>query len=205
MKKILLVLVLLSGFTSQVKAQEANKFRFDIRLGYAKPSNNSGSGLLLNLEPKWTITNRMNVGLRFGIAIYTHGLENGGVTQGSGDTIGASFSYAATYDYYFHNTGSDFSPFIGGGLGYYTVTNVLVDDTNLTEDSYITSNGKFGGMIRAGFDWGKFRLAAEYNLIGKSDLRDVKNIVIGTSKNGYIGISLGAYFGGGKWARQSSL
>lgn len=69
MKKTIFNLVLLAGLAFQVKAQEANKFRFDIGLGYAIPSN-GGGGLQANLEPKWTINDHMNVGLRVGIAAY---------------------------------------------------------------------------------------------------------------------------------------
>lgn len=199
MKKTCLLLILLSGITTQLKAQEANKFRFDIRLGYAIPSG-GGGGVIINLEPKWTITDNMNVGLRLGAAAYASSLEfNNSVTQNSDTEIGANGSYVATYDYYFHNGSSSIAPFLGGGMGYYQVANVEDDGGNFASASEIATDGKFGGMVRAGFDWGKFRLAAEYNLIGKSDLRNTNNDVIGTAKNGYIGISLGAFFGGGKW------
>lgn len=202
MRKLLLFLVLLTGTFIQLKAQEANKFRFDIRLGYATPAGGVG-GFLLNLEPKWTITKGMNVGLRLGLAGYVRSLETNqnGVNNTSDGEVGASASYVGTYDYYFHNGSSSFVPFVGAGLGYYRVANIEVEDDNLDQNNQIASDGKFGGMVRAGFDWGKFRLAAEYNLVGKSDLRDVNNQVIGISKNGYVGISLGAYFGGGKWGR----
>lgn len=199
MKKFILTFILLTGVYTQLKAQEANKFRFDIRLGYAIPTNADGGGILFHLEPKWTIADNMNVGLRLGAAAYAQGLD--GVTQGSEERIGASGSYLGTYDYYFHNGSSSFAPFIGGGLGYYQVANVDIDDSNLEDNTVIKGNGKLGGLIRAGFDLGKFRLAAEYNIIGKSDLVDVNDNVIGTAKNGYIGISVGAYFGGGKWKK----
>lgn len=199
MKKVLYLLILLTAGIAQLKAQEANKFRFDIRIGYTIPTNADGGGILLHIEPKWTIADHINVGLRLGAAVYAQGLD--GVTQGSNQQIGASGSYVGTYDYYFHNGSSSFAPFVGGGLGYYQVANVNVDDSNLEDNTVIKGNGKFGGLIRAGFDAGKFRLAAEYNIIGKSDLVDVNNNIIGTAKNGYIGISVGAYFGGGKWRR----
>ena len=201
MKKTFLFLMLLIGYATQLQAQEANKFRFDIRLGYAIPSG-GGGGVLFNLEPKWTITDNMNVGLRLGAAAYASSLEyNDTVGQSSETEIGANGSFVGTYDYYFHNGSSSFAPFVGAGLGYYQVANVGDDGSDFDNGTEIGSDGKFGGMFRAGFDWGKFRLAAEYNLIGNSDLRNASNDVIGTAKNGYIGISLGAYFGGGKWGR----
>lgn len=193
MKKTIFSLVLLAGLAFHVKAQEANKFRFDIGLGYAIPSN-GGGGLLANLEPKWTINDHMNVGLRVGIAAYGRDL---GTLSETDIEVGANASYVGTYDYYFHNGSSSFAPFLGAGLGFYQVANVSVGATG---DS-IGADGKLGGMFRAGFDLGKFRVSAEYNLIGKSDLIDLGNQVLGTSENGYFGISIGAYFGGGKWRR----
>jgi len=201
MKKSVLILLLLTCYAMQLQAQEANKFRFDIRLGYAIPSG-GGGGVLFNLEPKWTITDNMNVGLRLGAAAYASSLEFNDTTgQGSETEIGANGSYLGTFDYYFHNGSSSFAPFVGGGVGYYQVANVEDDGSDFEDNSEIGTDGKFGGMFRAGFDWGKFRLAAEYNFIGKSDLRNTNNDIIGIAKNGYLGISLGAYFGGGKWGR----
>ncbi|MFK7813858.1 MAG: hypothetical protein AB8B59_15290 [Maribacter sp.] len=196
-KKTLILLVLMAGVFSHLEAQEANKFRFDIRLGYAIP-NTGGGGILFNLEPKWTLNENMNVGLRLGVAAYGREIENNINTD---IEVGVNASYIGTYDYYFHNGSSSFAPFVGGGVGYYQVANIEVDDNSLQDNTQIDPSGKFGGMFRAGFDVGKFRVAGEYNLVGKSDLRDVNNAVIGTSKNGYIGISIGAYFGGGKWKK----
>lgn len=133
-------------------------------------------------------------------AVYASSLEfNNMATQSTETEIGANASYVATYDYYIHNGVSSLAPFLGCGMGYYQVANVEDDGGNFESASDIATDGKFGGMLRAGFDWGKFRLAAEYNPIGSSDLRNTNNDIIGTAKNGYIGLSLGAFFGGGKW------
>ena len=56
-------------------------------------------------------------------------------------------------------------------------------------------------MLRAGFNWGNFKMSLDYNLVGQSDLQDVDGNVIGTSKNGYFGISIGVFAGGGKWGQ----
>jgi len=49
-------------------------------------------------------------------------------------------------------------------------------------------------MVRGGVELGKFRAALEYNILPKS------NLLIGQSiNNSYVGLSLGFYFGGGRW------
>ena len=105
----------------------------------------------------------------------------------------------ATFDYHFNKSGSSFVPFVGGGLGYVSVANIGFDSDTVGTNDDLEADGKLGGMIRAGFEWGKFRLGLDYNLIPKSDLEDIDGNEIGTSKNSYLGISLGFFVGGGKW------
>ncbi len=199
MKRFVLVVVFLVSTFAQLNAQEAKKFRFDIQLGFATVPESTSGGVLINLEPKFTLNEKMNVGLRIGGAVIAKNVQ----TQG-GDIeeaeVGFNGSYLGTFDYYFHKSGSSFAPFVGAGIGYNQIANV---DTENDEDfdGEIELDGKIGGMVRVGFDWFKFRLSAEYNLIPKSDLRDFQNKTIGTSTNSYLGLSLGFYFGGGKWKR----
>ena len=47
MKKLVVLLLLIAGCYTQVTAQEKEKFRFDIRLGYAA-GNEYGDGVLFN-------------------------------------------------------------------------------------------------------------------------------------------------------------
>lgn len=193
MKKSLFLLVLFVSLTAQLKAQEADKFRFDVGMGYAIPRS-GGGGVLANFEPKFTLNDNMNVGIRIGVAAYGRDL---GLYSSTDSEISGNVSYIGTYDYYFHNGTSSVAPFVGVGLGFYKVANVsLTTDSNTAE-----RDNKFGGMLRAGCDIGKFKLSLEYNLIGKSDVIDSSNQVLGTSENGYFGISLGGYFGGGKWRK----
>jgi len=192
MRKSFFILVLVAGFAAQLEAQEANKFRLDLGLGYAIPSS-GGGGVLFNFEPKWTLNEKMNVGIRLGVAAYGRDL---GSFSNNTIEVGANASYIGTYDYYFHNGTSSFAPFVGGGAGFYQVASASIGNSNT-----IGADGKLGGMLRAGFDVGKFRVAAEYNFIGKSDVIDLNNQVLGTAENGYFGISIGAYFGGGKWGK----
>jgi len=54
-------------------------------------------------------------------------------------------------------------------------------------------------MLRGGFEAGKFRFTAEYNIIGKTELEDLEGDVIADIPNSYLGISVGMFFGGGRW------
>ncbi len=197
MKKAIIILFLILCGQNLVSAQEEGKFRFDLRLGYANALDEVSGGVLAIAEPKYVINSNMNVGLRLGVAAIAKNIQIEGTDEGEAE-IGANFSYLGTFDYYFHKDGSSFAPFVGAGAGYYSLANI---DTRSSGDfsEEIETDGKFGGMLRVGFDWYKFRLAAEYNLIPKTDLRDLQNNTIGSSKNSYLGISLGFYFGGGKW------
>lgn len=202
MKKFLLVGAIALGGLLQLNAQQADRFRFDFDLGYAIPQG-GGAGVSLYLEPKWNIQDNMSVGLRLGGAGLAKELEtNGNTTEGE---IGANGSYVGTFDYYFSDGSSSFVPFVGGGVGYFSVATVKFDEFDNGEDfnasGDLEGTGKFGGMLRAGFNWGKFKMTLDYNLVGKSDLQDVDGNVVGTTKNGYFGISIGVFAGGGKWGQ----
>lgn len=199
MKNILGAILFLCSLGTTLQAQEANKFRFDIQLGVASALENTSAGVLFNLEPKYTLNERMNVGLRLGVAGIAKNIQREGTDSGEAE-IGANISYLGTFDYYFHKSGSSFAPFVGAGLGFNTLANI---DTRSSGDAFeeIAVDGKVGGMLRVGFDWFKFRLSAEYNIIPSSDLRDLQNNTVGTSQNSYFGVTLGFYFGGGKWKR----
>ena len=108
-------------------------------------------------------------------------------------------SYSGTFDYYLSLGSSSVAPFIGAGVGYHQPGTIGFDNDSYDEElleADILVDGKFGGLIRAGFEAGKFRLAATYNLVGKSELLEAVEV-----KNSYLGISLGFYLGGGKWKK----
>lgn len=190
MKKLFFSLIVLFTISQSGYSQEQNKFRVGLDLGYAIPDG--GGGVLVALEPKYNIADNMSVGLRIeGAALAKN------ITDGDGATLeanlGTNTSYSATFDYYFHNGSSSFAPFIGGGAGYNTLANLEVDFLGETAEAEV--DGKFGGLVRAGFELGKLRVAATYNLIGKTEIEGSE------TKNSYFGISLGFYVGGGKWKK----
>ena len=93
-------------------------------------------------------------------------------------------------------------PYLGGGLGFYSIANVEFDDANSdSDDAALDATGKLGGLIRGGFEWGKFRMGLEYNLVPKSTLQNMYGAEVGTVTNSYLGIHLGFYVGGGKWGK----
>lgn len=170
-----------------INAQESGKFRMDIDAFYALASEGNGFGLAL--EPKFNIADNMNVGLRISTAFiardgspFNTGLiypyENYDYVE-SNETVSASVG--GTFDYYFDElTGSSFTPFAGAGI-MYTIVSSDFDETS-----------HLGGMVRAGFEVGKFRFSADYNIIPASDASYAYT-------NSYIGINVGVFIGGGKW------
>lgn len=189
MKKLFFALILMLAVVQVSQAQEEGKFRVGLEAGYTMPDG--GGGVLLAIEPKYNIADNMSIGIRFESAAMAKNVTGDGVSIEA--DLAASASYLGTFDYYFHNGSSSFAPFMGAGVGYSTLANIAFDEFG--PDSEAEVDGKFGGLIRAGFEWGKFRLAANYNLIGKTEIEGTE------IKNSYLGISLGFYLGGGKWKK----
>ena len=173
------------------------KKKVGLDLGVAP--TNGGGGVLFSLEPKYNIKENINVGLRIGIAAIVRDINDSGATTTA--IVAANGSYVATYDYYFNGAGKSFVPYIGAGAGYYSIANVELDDTDNSNDVNVDATGKLGGLVRGGFEWGKFRMGLEYNLVPESNLQDINGNNKGTVANSYVGIHLGFYVGGGKWGK----
>lgn len=197
MRKIILSALFLVAVVT-MNAQEEGKFRVGLNFGAAIPSG--GVGFMMDVEPKYNLTDNMNVGLRFGLAAIAKNVET---TADGGDfesaDVSANTSYLGTFDYYFPLGGS-FTPFVGAGMGIFNIASVSINDGDNEEDfGGVDASAKFGGMIRGGFELGKFRMSAEYDLIPKSVIEDVQGNELGDVKNGYFGITLGFFVGGGRW------
>lgn len=197
MKKIILSLVCLMTFAF-APAQEKGKFRVGLDLGYTIPSG-GGGGVLLSLEPKYNITDNSNIGLRLGSAAMVRNIVATNGTELNAE-LGANGSYIATYDYYFKGS-SSFVPYVGCGAGIYSLANVEISSQS-AGSSNLDANSKFGGLLRTGFEWGKFRMGLEYNMVPKSNIQTLAGVTTGTAKNSYLGIYLGFYVGGGKWGKK---
>ncbi len=198
MKKIILLLLLALTFTNGY-SQEKGKFRVGLDLGFVPASG--GGGGMLSIEPKLNIKDNMNVGLRIGGAAVVRDLVTTDNEEFTAKVAGIS-SFVGTYDYYFHKSGSSFAPYVGGGIGYYSLANVEVDDSSAeSEELDPAVSGVFGGLIRGGFEWSGFRMGLEYNFIPDSDIENIGGEKVGTAKNAYLGIHIGFFVGGGKWGK----
>ena len=193
MKRIFYVIITLIAMNQWCHAQEQNKFRVGFDFGYAIPDG--GGGILAALEGKYNIADNMNVGLRIESAVMAKNVAAVNDVAEIEASLSANTSYFGTFDYYFNSGSSSFAPFVGAGIGYSALANLTVDN-QITDDEFDV-DGKFGGLLRAGFELGKFRMAANYNLIGKSEIGEGIDAV--EAKNSYFGISLGFFLGGGKW------
>ncbi|UOB16137.1 outer membrane beta-barrel protein [Abyssalbus ytuae] len=194
MRKLLFVAGVMMVSLTSMNAQEEGKFRVGLDLGFA--STSGGGGVLISLEPKYNLSDNMNVGIRLGSAAFARTLEGDG---GSIDLdVATNASYLGTFDYYFSKGNSIIAPYLGAGLGIYSLASskVTISDSIGEESLDIEGKSEFGGMIRGGVELGKFRIGIEYNLIPKTDFDNGLE-----AKNSYLGFSLGFYVGGGKWKK----
>ncbi|MCI4443749.1 MAG: hypothetical protein JHC39_09645 [Lentimicrobium sp.] len=198
MRKIIL-LALLTLAVANGYSQEKGRFRFGLDFGYV-PTGGGGGGMI-SFEPKYNLTNNMNVGLRMGVAGVARDVQASGgqVTSAKISGIG---SLVGTYDYYIHIGSLSLVPYLGVGLGYYSIANVETEGSSYT--SPVASTSEMGGLIRGGIEWGKLRVGVEYNILPDSKLQDVNgNVTDVTVTNSYIGLHIGFYLGGGKWGRKA--
>lgn len=196
MKKIILLILILLAFTSGY-SQKKGGFRVGLDIGFVPTGG--GGGVMFSIEPKYNLTDNMNIGLRLGAAGMVKDIQEGSTTTTA--KVSANGSLSVTYDYYFHKSGSSFAPYIGAGLGYYSLANVEIDDSASSEVINPAVTGEMGAFVRTGFEWGKFRMGVEYNLVPDSDIENLNGDKIGTVSNAYLGIHLGFFLGGGKWGK----
>jgi len=195
MKKIIIALVAVC-LIGNMYGQEEGKFRVGLNLGGAVPTG--GFGFLIDIEPKYNLTDNMNVGLRFGSAIIAKELQLDNNDEFESADFSANNSYLATFDYYFPLEGS-FTPFVGAGAGLFSIASVAGQDGVDVDSEDVDAEAKFGAMVRGGFEVGKFRMSLEYDFIPETNLQDGQGNEVGTIKNGYLGITVGFFVGGGRW------
>ncbi|HEV8284859.1 MAG TPA: outer membrane beta-barrel protein [Chitinophagaceae bacterium] len=202
MKKIYFILCLaivcLSG-SAQLKS-DYKPFKVDVAIGYASPAGSGAKGgILFAVEPKYAVIPSLSIGLRMEAAIVA---RFSGYDQ-DGDpldvSVKAAASYLATGDFYFPLPGGKlFRPFAGAGAGIYTIASAQL---NTNGDGAAGAGTKFGAMTRAGFEISHFRFGVEYNIVPSSKLNGYDmngNPAEIISKNSYLGVKIGAFFGGGR-------
>jgi len=195
MKRVLIVLFTLAAFSAT--AQEYKPFKVNLSLGFAKPlSSGVSGGVLFAIEPKYGISDNIDLGLRLESALVARAVVSSGNTV-SGE-IGAFGSYLLTGNYLFGTGGV--RPFLGLGAGLYSIASggvVTVVDGQSPEDVTLVGATKFGGMIRGGIKAGHFVLGVEYNAVPTTSNR-LTNTTI-ESKNAYLGVKVGFDIGGGRY------
>lgn len=201
MKKLLTIFVLFLVIHTTY-SQEAGKFRFQMDLGVAAPQD-GGIGALVNFEPQVLVTKNLTVGLRMGVAGLAKDVTYYSIPDDYDGELSANTSVSGTLNYFLNNGNSRVAPYIGAGFGYYALSNIDIDDTDIDEDEVgdLKANFAWAPMIRAGVELGKFRIGAEYNFVPTSDLQNVGGEVIGRAINEYFGFTLGFFVGGGRWGR----
>jgi outer membrane protein X len=207
MKKLIFGL-LLCFFVVSLNAQERGKIRVGGNLGLAVPTAGFGGSIDL-LDIRYNILDNFNAGVKFGGAFMLRDVSeiNESMTMGEA-TMHISSNFMLVGDYYFNKGTSAFAPFIGGGIGSFSIFDIYMqvqegEEYNYTYDELPAVSSTLGGALRAGFELGKFRVALEYYLLPQTDKYDVANIMqsAGKSNNSYLSLNMGFYFGGGKWRK----
>lgn len=197
MKRTFLICICLA-FVSFSFGQEVGKFRLGIDLGGGITSG--GGGIYGNAELKYNLKENMNIGLQFSIASLSQDAELDNDNEIESGLFTGHNTYFATYDYYFV-LGKKFNPFVGGGLGLtQSATVVIFNGEDLNRDK-IDPYTNFGGMIRGGFEAGKFRFTLQYSFIPQNAAQDVDGLKLGKVSNNFFGIAAGFYIGGGVWGK----
>lgn len=199
MKKLLGVLVALL-IMNTAYSQQAGKFRYQMDFGTAVPKD-GGIGAIVNLEPQVLVMNNLAVGMRMGVAGLAKDIVYYDIPDDYDGEIGANLSVLATANYYFNFGRGKVAPYIGGGFGYYSLSNIDIEDTDIDEDDVENLEADFAWapMVRAGVELNKFRIGVEYNFVPKSNLQNVGGDVIGRATNEYFAFTLGFFVGGGRW------
>lgn len=200
MKKLLGVLLVFILVHSAM-AQRAGGFRLSTDLGAAIPKD-EGIGALFHLEPQILLRDNLAFGLRFGVAGLAKDVTYYTISEDFEGEVSGNASITGTLNYYFNNGNSRVAPYIGAGFGYYALSSVKIDDSDIDyETGTLEASFAWAPMVRAGVELGKFRIGAEYNIVPPSDLQNVSGQVIGEAINQYYGITLGFFVGGGKWGK----
>ncbi|MCL2414886.1 MAG: hypothetical protein FWC94_06515 [Bacteroidales bacterium] len=201
MKKIIVCAVLALA-TVGLFAQEAGKIRGSLNAGAAIPAG-GGFGVAFDLNLGYNIWDNLNVGARFGGAAMVSVNEDAG-------SVGAATNthILATGTYFFNPGNSGFAIFGGVGLGAYIMQDgdpIVIIASPIPVSAQAEGGTVFGCMLTAGFEFGRFRVAAEYHLVGNSPV-SATVAGIGTPSfdsrnNNYFAITIGFTIGGGRWGR----
>lgn len=159
-----------------------NSFKVDVTAGYAHWMDGGTAaisfGLNLSVEPKYNITDNIAAGFKLEGALFF-------ASDDDDASLLTMTSYSLTGEYLF-GTGK-VRPYLGVAAGLYKPTFYLTD---LEDEIYKFSlDNTLGFAPRAGFQFGKFRLGTEFNIVKDNSL-DIDY--------SYLTIKMGATIGGGR-------
>lgn len=205
MKKCLLI-ALLAYISNWAEAQSSErmfkKFKGEVSLGYDYfPASEIKNGFTVALEPHWVVVDQLSLGLRSQTVLqFKDYTIDDPYSSYSNLRIKTYSSLNVTADYYFTND-YNLRPFagIGGGVQLVNIDNTDFDYS--TSDDGGSTKVTGGGFFRAGMEIKHFRMAIEYNFVGKTKTpyydyylgRQVDEV----SKNSYLSVKFGFCFGGG--------
>ena len=203
MKKLLCVLVTLI-LMQTAYSQQAGRFRYQMDFGTAVPKD-GGIGAVVNLEPQILVLDNLAIGMRMGVTGMAKDVVYYDIPDDYDGELSANVSVSGTANYYFNFGESKVAPYIGAGFGYYALSNVDIDGTDIDEDDVENLEAAFAWapMVRVGVELDKFRIGAEYNFVPSSNLQNIGGDVIGRATNEYFAFTLGFFVGGGRWGRNS--
>lgn len=187
MKKSILLIAALITMVTLANAQNFKPVKIGFDVGYTLPSD-GGGGILFDFEPAYRINDAIAVGLRLESALMA---RNVGATQGS---VSANGSYTLNGIYYLSN--STFRPYVGLGLGLYSMASISVSTTA----GSVAASSEFGVYPRIGIDIDHLNINLDYNII-PSTPADITVSSVPTQvdiKNSYLGIRIGFFLFGGR-------
>jgi len=194
-----LTIISLQGFS-----QEKGKVRVGIDGALAFPNLGLGGGG--DLDIRYNVTDNINAGVKLGLAMMLKDLSLDDTGTSGEMTYGINTSFLVTGNYYFSKGTSIVAPYVGAGLGSFTLANIYAaydgSTTSYTSSTVPELDNKFGGVLSAGLEIWKFKLALNYYLIPQSRrFNIVTESYDGYSKNSYLDFTVGFYVGGGKWKK----
>ena len=183
MKRLIIAVVMVCGVALSAQSQEFAPFRVDGGVGYGIPfTDGYDGGVLLYVEPKYAVTDKISVGVRWEGSLFA-----GAGLEGEKASVKLNSSYMATGDYFFNS--NRFRPFAGLGLGAYSMAGASVDaSVSGVGSASIEVDGttSFAALLRAGFDFSHLIVTASYN------------IAFAEKSFSFLGVTVGFYIGGGR-------
>ena len=180
MKKLWIILFAI--MPSAIFAQDIG-FRLDAGLGAALTFSDMKSyGIAAFTEPKVTIGPSITAGIRFeGDVLF------GGKVADEAENLEVGMSTRAAIllrGEYFIGQGKA-RPFVGLGVGRYTLANTTASGTG---SASIVAGNNFGVAPELGFAFGNFKLSAMYHIVGGSTLLTMEAGDPQEISNNYLGI-----------------